>query len=171
MRTIIFVCILVWSSMAVGLEEDIRRLNEDISCLTKNMFYEARDQSVEGWLAIAEVTLNRKKHHRFPDSVCDVVYQPSRDRKRPKACQFSWTCSGVEGNVDLSNPIERRALNTIQLIAIIIIVADSFDVKLQTTVEGANHHVECSISQNRKGFWNRTDFLRKIGDHCFYKER
>ena len=47
-----------------------------------NIYHEARGESIEGQYAIAHVTLNRVASTKWPDSICDVVYQPY---------QFSWT--------------------------------------------------------------------------------
>lgn len=52
-----------------------------ILCLSSVLHYEARGEPLEGKLAVAEVVLNRVEHHRFPDTVCEVVTQPR---------QFSW---------------------------------------------------------------------------------
>lgn len=60
-----------------------------ILCLAKNMFYEARNQSPLGIIAVAFVTLNRSKDARFPSSVCDVVFE-----RNEYFCQFSWVCQG-----------------------------------------------------------------------------
>jgi len=60
-----------------------------ITCLAKNMFYEARNQSIQGMIGVAFVTMNRKNDQRFPRSVCDVVFE--RDDAK---CQFSWVCQG-----------------------------------------------------------------------------
>jgi len=56
--------------------------SQEAVCLAKNIYFEARGESLAGKLAVAKVTLNRTKHEDFPDSVCKVVYQPG---------QFSWT--------------------------------------------------------------------------------
>lgn len=55
---------------------------QEMECLAKNIYYEAPDESYEGKLAVATVTLNRVKHKEFPKTVCGVVYQKG---------QFSWT--------------------------------------------------------------------------------
>ena len=55
---------------------------QDIVCLAKNIYYESRGESRRGKLAVAQVTLNRVKNSKFPNSVCKVVYQKH---------QFSWT--------------------------------------------------------------------------------
>jgi spore germination cell wall hydrolase CwlJ-like protein len=70
---------------------------KQIICMAKNIFYEAASESTAGRLAVAQVTLNRVKSHRFPNTVCDVVYQgPTTASGFPKRnqCQFSWYCDG-----------------------------------------------------------------------------
>lgn len=54
----------------------------EINCLIRNVYYEARGESVKGQLAVALVTLNRVDSKVYPASICDVVYQKY---------QFSWT--------------------------------------------------------------------------------
>jgi len=54
-------------------------------CLTMNVYFEARSEDYEGQMAVAQVTLNRVASEKYPDNVCDVVWQ----RK-----QFSWTHDG-----------------------------------------------------------------------------
>ena len=54
----------------------------DFRCLVDNVFHEARGESDEGRLWVAAVTLARVAHRRWPNSVCEVVYQYR---------QFSWT--------------------------------------------------------------------------------
>lgn len=56
-----------------------------IDCLARNVYYEARGESLAGQYAVAEVTMNRKAHPRFPSTVCEVVYQKEA---------FSWTSLG-----------------------------------------------------------------------------
>jgi spore germination cell wall hydrolase CwlJ-like protein len=64
------------------------RVNQkELTCLAKNIYYEAPAESYEGKLAVATVTMNRVRSNGFPKSVCGVVYQRNR-----VGCQFSWTC-------------------------------------------------------------------------------
>lgn len=63
---------------------------EQVFCLAQNAFWEARNQSEEGRLAVAFVTMNRVKSHSFPDTICEVVWQ----RK-----QFSWTHDGKSDRI------------------------------------------------------------------------
>jgi spore germination cell wall hydrolase CwlJ-like protein len=50
------------------------------------VFFEARDQPIDGQYAVAEVVMNRVASDRYPDKVCEVVFQ-SR--------QFSFTHDGL----------------------------------------------------------------------------
>jgi N-acetylmuramoyl-L-alanine amidase len=56
----------------------------ELNCLTANIFFEARGESLQGKRAIADVTINRTKHSAFlgQDTVCKVVFAKG---------QFSWT--------------------------------------------------------------------------------
>ena len=49
--------------------------SEDLICLAENIYWEARNQSLEGKLAVAHVTINRVKSNKFPNNVCGVVKQ------------------------------------------------------------------------------------------------
>jgi spore germination cell wall hydrolase CwlJ-like protein len=44
-------------------------------CLAKAVYFEARSESLEGQLAVAEVVLNRARSGVYPPSVCGVVTQ------------------------------------------------------------------------------------------------
>lgn len=59
---------------------DSRQLN----CLAKNVYFESRGEPFKGKLAVALVTLNRVASDKYPNTVCEVVYQKN---------QFSWTKS------------------------------------------------------------------------------
>ena len=70
---------------------------DDIVCLAKNIYWEARNESTAGKLAVAWTVLNRVGDNKFPNSICEVIEQgvlhgngtPKRDM-----CQFSWYCDG-----------------------------------------------------------------------------
>ena len=57
---------------------------DEKTCLALNLYHEGRDQGNVGMLLIGHVTLNRVESERYPDTICEVVYQPR---------QFSWTHS------------------------------------------------------------------------------
>lgn len=84
----------------------------ELQCLAKNIYHEARGESLEGKLAVAHVTLNRVHSPRFPDTVCKVVYQAvhstwwweAKGRLVPvrNKCQFSWYCDGKSDRIQLT---------------------------------------------------------------------
>jgi hypothetical protein len=47
-------------------------------CLAKAVYFEARSESLEGQLAVAEVVLNRSVSGVYPPSICGVVTQPAQ---------------------------------------------------------------------------------------------
>jgi len=85
----IFVFILVSSpTTALSFKQALQNklhpsyTEEDLWCLAKNIFHEAGVESDLGKYAVAQVTLNRVEHTRWPSSICGVVMDPK---------QFSWT--------------------------------------------------------------------------------
>lgn len=58
------------------------KLPQDVDCLAKNIYYEARGEPVRGQIAVALVTINRVESTKYADTICGVVYQKG---------QFSWT--------------------------------------------------------------------------------
>ena len=79
---------LAFAAGMVFVERDAEqvRLREfharSVDCLARNIYYEARGESADGQYAVAEVTMNRRAHPRYPNTVCEVVYQRAA---------FSWT--------------------------------------------------------------------------------
>lgn len=79
---------LAFAAAIVFMERDEERVRQrefharSVDCLARNIYYEARGESTDGQYAVAEVTMNRKAHPRYPDTVCEVVYQRAA---------FSWT--------------------------------------------------------------------------------
>ena len=76
---------------------------ETLTCLALNVYHEARSDDVLGQLAVAQVTLNRVASPRYPNTVCDVVW----DNK-----QFSWTHDGKS-----DKPKEAQAWKHAQAVA------------------------------------------------------
>ena len=48
---------------------------QEVRCLAENIYFEARNQSIPGQIAVALVVLNRVEHPNFPNTVCGVVKQ------------------------------------------------------------------------------------------------
>ncbi|OYX17967.1 MAG: hypothetical protein B7Z04_13485 [Rhodobacterales bacterium 32-66-9] len=58
-------------------------------CLTEALYFEARGESLDGQIGVAEVILNRVDSPLYPRSVCGVVKQ-----RGGGGCQFSYVCDG-----------------------------------------------------------------------------
>src|SRR5690606_13502921 len=61
-------------------------------CLATAIYFEARGEAYRGQVAVAQVVMNRVKDHRYPSTICGVVYQNQTKRN---ACQFSFACDGL----------------------------------------------------------------------------
>lgn len=70
-------------------------------CLANAVYFEARGESVQGQLAVAEVVLNRTRSGRYPATICAVVRQPA---------QFSFVRGGVIPRADRRSPAWRTAV-------------------------------------------------------------
>jgi spore germination cell wall hydrolase CwlJ-like protein len=65
---------------------------QNVACLAKNVYYEARGEPAAGQYAVAEVTMNRAASSRYPDSVCAVVHERRWDAIRQRYVgAFAWT--------------------------------------------------------------------------------
>ncbi|HEV2078500.1 MAG TPA: cell wall hydrolase [Allosphingosinicella sp.] len=69
-------------------------------CLAKAVYFEARSESLEGQLAVANVVLNRSRSGVYPTSICEVVTQP---------WQFSFIRQGRFPTPDRSSNAWREA--------------------------------------------------------------
>ena len=61
-------------------------------CLAQAIYHEARGESREGQLAVANVIINRAMSKKYPTTICGVVFQ-NADKGRYK-CQFTFACDG-----------------------------------------------------------------------------
>ena len=69
-----------------------------LMCLALNTYHEAKNQSMIGQVATAQVVMNRVADRRYPNTVCEVVKQGPKykgsDVPVRHKCQFSWFCDG-----------------------------------------------------------------------------
>ena len=61
-------------------------------CLSQAIYHEARGESREGQMAVANVIINRAMSKKYPSTICGVVFQ-NADKGRYK-CQFTFACDG-----------------------------------------------------------------------------
>lgn len=119
----------------------------DLVCLAMNIYHEGRGESARGQAAIAAVTMNRLRSPRYPNSVCQVVWQ----RK-----QFSWTLLHSRHHVIDDAQAWRRAMNIAQLFL--------GGARLALVSEATHYH-----TVDVQPFWSKNiPALVMIGKHVFY---
>lgn len=146
--------VFVRHQLSLERAQEIARQNLD--CLARNVYYEARGEPAEGQYAVAEVTMNRAASSRYPDSVCAVVHEKRWDAIRGRYVgAFAWTELGALA------PPEGEAWDEAQRIA-----ADVFYGRAAPRVEGALHYhatwLKPSWALERKP-------IARIGRHVFYR--
>jgi len=88
----LLIALFAFAMKAVVAYKDERRSRtveahrQNLACLARNVYFEARGEPLAGQYAVAEVTMNRKASRLYPRTVCEVVYQKSA---------FSWTDLGA----------------------------------------------------------------------------
>ena len=143
------------------------------------MYFESRNESSKGMLAVSFVVMNRVKADHYPDKICEVVYQgPIRESWKtrqnpdlPKAqrvfypikhrCQFSWYC---DGKADVAFNEEKWEY--------IYSLAHAFLFKytyghLDDFTEGSIYYHADYVNPK----WAKhKEYVTQIGTHIFYRE-
>jgi len=121
---------------------------QDIACLARNVYFEARNQSIEGQLAVAHVTLNRLEESAEPRTICDIVYRPGL---------FSWTRDERKHDGQIW---EKTAWETARWVAMIAVAEPAAD-----PVRGSTFYHAVSVEP----YWaSALVRVGQIGDHVFY---
>lgn len=111
-------------------------------CMAQAIYHEARNESLQGRIAVGNVVMNRVNTDGYADTVCGVVYE---------RCQFAFTCRG-HAQIDWHN---NAAL-----------------IELSREIIAGKHpdHSQGAISFNNKPFKGRGLVkTTKIGHHYFYR--
>jgi len=123
---------------------------DEKTCLAQNIYFESRGESDVGQEFVAWVTLNRVLSNDFPNTICDVVWQPS---------QFSWTHDDKS-----DTPKDAAALATAQAIADEVLAAYGVD---RDPTEGATYFHATGVKPD----WRvRFDRVVQIDGHIFYAD-
>lgn len=143
---------LVFAFFAVHTQRDARAAQarefhaSSVDCLARNVYYEARGESLAGQYAVAEVTMNRKASLGYPKTVCEVVFQREA---------FSWT-----GQQDLDAPAGQswqRALKVAQ---------DVYYGRRLAELHGVTHYHATYVQPQ----WSKErERVARIGRHVFYR--
>lgn len=119
---------------------------KELECMAQNIWYEARNEPYEGKLAVATVTMNRVEHPTYPQTVCEVVFEP---------WQFSWTM------------FKRNPISNAEKYAKIVQIAFEaiYEGKRLETIRNSMYYHNQTVSPK----WSRMMFpIRRIGEHTFY---
>ena len=122
--------------------------DEERACLAGAVYFEARGESLEGQLAVAEVVLNRAASGEYPASICKVVKQPA---------QFSFVRNGLFPPIDENSVAWRTA----------VAVAHIADEKLAD--ELASDVLWYHADYVAPAWGRRLARATQIGAHIFYR--
>ena len=129
--------------------------------MAANIYHEAKNQSMLGQFAVAQVVMNRVEDSRFPDTVCEVVKQGLTYRNGKVVigkCQFSWYC---DGKSDEPNRDSKAWSNAIRHASIIMTETIIIDV-----TDGATHY---HASYVRPAWAKTKKRTTRIDKHIFYR--
>ena len=121
-------------------------MTDPIICLALAIYFEARGEPVDGQAAIAGVVLERVESDRYPDTICEVVFQHK---------QFSAFNSGIPKVTD------KTAWSASETVARAVLD----DPEGTVPVVGATHYHADWV----KPFWaDHYHPVGQIGAHIFY---
>ncbi len=128
----------------------------ELDCLANNIYYESRNQSDLGMLAVGLVTLTRVESERWSDTVCGVVYEHK---------QFTWTWDERQDQDTPKQGADRlRYLQSLHLASRILY--GDFDNLKDLFV--ADHYHTTKV---RPKWARKMERLAVIDDHVFYVDQ
>lgn len=131
---------------------------QEIDCMGKNLWFEARGDTFEGKKMVAEVVINRSNFGRpFKSGICEVVYQKG---------QFQWVERGSLKDVKFDY-ILHKYLNTVEK----QYMRDALELSIQYVLLTPKSKTEatnfCSARYDCK--FKGVEFIGRFGAHNFYK--
>jgi len=154
---VLTVKLLLW---ATASNSELYEEDPDLYCLAQNVYHEARGDNLAGKIAVSLVVLNRVESEKFPDTICDVIYQgPTDNRGFPirDKCQFSWYCDGKS-----DNPQDEDLWFEAQMITWSMMEYE----KYRGITEGATHYHATYVEPQ----WaSELQLVGRIGAHIFYR--
>ena len=131
-------------------------------CLALNTYHEAKNQSMIGQVATAQVVMNRVADSRYPNTVCEVVKQGPKykgsDVPVRHKCQFSWFCDGKSYEPKRDSKEWFKAQDYARIVL-------SGRIALDVT-EGATHYHATYVKPSWAKTMTRTT---RIESHIFYR--
>ena len=124
--------------------------DRQVEVLALNMYHEARGESIDGMIMVAEVTLNRVNHPRYPNDICSVVYQRR---------QFSWTHTILN-----HTPRETDSWELALELARGILSGE-----IDALGTRATHFLNPNAIRRMPSWTRRFEMVGRIGNHVFYE--
>jgi spore germination cell wall hydrolase CwlJ-like protein len=122
-------------------------------CLAEVVYYEGRNETIEGQIAVAQVVLNRVRSGKWSDSICAVVKQG-----RGENCQFPAVCKAGERPAETDTDWQRAAW-----------IADDAAAGrawLNELTEATHYH-----NASARPPWRLSmKFIRKVGWRMYYSD-
>lgn len=128
--------------------------DKQLWCLTTAIYFESRGESYRGQVAVAQVVVNRTKHHLYPKTICGVVFQ---NQYRRNGCQFSFACDGIPDSVN-----DSTAWAQAQEIAQKVVAGELY----LPEIGNATHYHATYVSPQWAPHMVK---LAQIGHHIFYR--
>lgn len=122
---------------------------QDIYLLAQTVWHEARGEGMNGWVAVAEVILNRVNSPLYPDTISEVVYQGSDGGKE----QF-------QNSSEISSCTPSEAV-----LSVVRMVAEG---KTSVLNDPDVLYFRNPGDMNDNSDWGNCPFYTRIGNHAFY---
>jgi len=137
---------------------------DDVAVLAHVLYSEVRGErhTEAAMRAVGEVVLNRVNSNRFPNDIASVVWQPSNNPNRPRACQFSAFC---DPSVDL-RMLEVAEAGLAFKVAEGLLTGSYGHMQLS---HGATHFLRYDVLTN-VSWEDKMEFKVEIDNHRFYLE-
>ncbi len=135
----------------------ILELDDDVYCHAQNLYFETSGEPYKGKVAVIFVVSNRVKDQRWPNDVCEVIWQKKWKRNKKRyISQFSWT---TDGKSDTPRDIKEWYQS--------LKIAQAWqDNLLKNTIGNATHYHSVTV----KPWWRKKyKQVASIGRHIFYK--
>ena len=164
------------TKVATSVLNSNTQIEEEVRCLAENIYFEARNESVMGQIAVAYVTLNRVFAKKHPNTICavvkqgeykeswktratedpnDAIFVPVKDR-----CQFSWYCDGKSDKI-----LDLVAWKSATNVAVMVTVEYGSSRHNDPTDGALWYHADYVQSK----FHSKLSYTTTIGTHIFYR--
>ena len=146
-------------------QQQYEESKKQLTCLARNIYFEARNEPFAGQFAVALVTLNRVHDSAFPNTLCGVVYESklnSNGFPRLHRCQFSWYCDGIPDTIKNESAYEKTTkIAELAVNSYVTMKEGGLDY-----TEGARFYHTFEVNPK----WSKVyPKIGRIGDHIFYR--